>query len=244
MSHYYHPNGESCFSVTGKNGLERKTTIRDARSKGLYPSITTILKIIANDSLLDWIRQNDILAALTARRIDGENDEALISRIIEESNQTAKNAAEWGSGIHALISEYITTKNIKDDILPNFWYDIMKWIDNHLSCGKSEETLVNHDLRIGGTIDYQGNVDGRKCLLDFKTQGTKKNKPVRYYDSWAYQLGGYLALTSLDNDICNVIISSSELGRIEYYIYIEQEKQKAYEKFLSIRDTFFKIKEL
>ena len=51
QARYYDKNGNIINSVIGKNGKERNVTIADARVMSLVPSVTTILKIKANEGL-------------------------------------------------------------------------------------------------------------------------------------------------------------------------------------------------
>ena len=44
--HWYTRGGEPAYTVTGKNGKERNTTLRDARTMNLVPSVTTVLKVL------------------------------------------------------------------------------------------------------------------------------------------------------------------------------------------------------
>ena len=50
-SHFYDLAGKACHSQIGKNGLERNTTLRDARKLNLFPSVTGITGIFAKPGL-------------------------------------------------------------------------------------------------------------------------------------------------------------------------------------------------
>ena len=43
--HWYDATGAARYTITGKNGKERPTTLRDARELGLVPSVTSILRL-------------------------------------------------------------------------------------------------------------------------------------------------------------------------------------------------------
>ena len=68
-SHWYFQDGRPCHQVQAKsgNGL-RDATLRDARTLGLYPSVTSILNIIAKPQLEAWKQEQGIIAALTLPR--------------------------------------------------------------------------------------------------------------------------------------------------------------------------------
>ena len=45
--HWYTQEGEPMYTIIGANGRERNTTLRDAKTLGLVPSVTTIIGMIA-----------------------------------------------------------------------------------------------------------------------------------------------------------------------------------------------------
>ena len=85
--HYYYRDGTPAYTVIGKNGKERATTLRDARAEGLLPSVTTILQVVAKPGLVNWMIDQAVLAALTGTRLENESDEAFIARIKREAKE-------------------------------------------------------------------------------------------------------------------------------------------------------------
>ena len=104
--HWYLPNGDTAYRIVGKNGKERNTTVKDARELGLLPSVTTIIGCAAKPALDVWKQQQAILAALTLPRLDGESEEDWLSRVVSDSKETAKQAAERGTQIHGVIEAF------------------------------------------------------------------------------------------------------------------------------------------
>ena len=51
--HWYDRAGEPMYTIIGANGKERNTNLRDAKSLGLVPSVTTVMKIIAINKLIN-----------------------------------------------------------------------------------------------------------------------------------------------------------------------------------------------
>lgn len=75
-SHWYHRDGTACHQVQAKSGKGlRDTTLRDARELGLFPSTTSILKVINKPELENWKQTQAILAALTLPRKREEFEE-------------------------------------------------------------------------------------------------------------------------------------------------------------------------
>ena len=104
--HWYRQDGSPAYTITGKNGKDRPTTLRDARQLSLVPSVTTILGVAAKPALDLWKQQQVLLSALTLPKADGESEMDWINRILLDSKETGKNAAKRGTKIHACIQSY------------------------------------------------------------------------------------------------------------------------------------------
>ena len=104
--HWYLPNGSPAYRVVGKNGKERNTTVKDAREHGLLPSVTTIIGCAARPALDVYKQQQAILAALTLPRLEGELEQDWLSRVVTDSKEHAKQAAERGTQIHGVIEAF------------------------------------------------------------------------------------------------------------------------------------------
>ena len=61
-NHWYTRDGVPRYTVMGKNGKERNTTLRDARTENLIPSVTTILNVMAKPALIQWLQKQVLLA--------------------------------------------------------------------------------------------------------------------------------------------------------------------------------------
>ena len=100
-NHWYTRDGVPRYTVIGKNGKERNTTLRDARTDNLVPSVTTVLNVMAKPALIQWLQKQVLLAALTLPRIPGEPEEVYIERIMSDSKEQGRAAADAGTDIHA-----------------------------------------------------------------------------------------------------------------------------------------------
>ena len=70
--HWYARDGEPMYTIIGANGKERNTTLRDAKSIGLVPSVTTILGMVAKPALENWKLTQAIKAAIDLDRGEQE----------------------------------------------------------------------------------------------------------------------------------------------------------------------------
>ena len=108
--HWYGQDGSPQYTVKAKDGSDRPTTLRDARKFNLVPSVTTILKVAAKPGLDVWKNEQLLLAALTLPRVAGETEKEFIARVVFDSKETGKRAAEAGTRIHEEIESHFAGK--------------------------------------------------------------------------------------------------------------------------------------
>ena len=68
------------YTLIGANGKERNTTLRDAKSLGLVPSVTTILGMVAKPALENWKITQALQSSLILERKENESNESFINR--------------------------------------------------------------------------------------------------------------------------------------------------------------------
>ena len=197
--HWYYPDGRSLHTVPKKDGTgERNTTKADARKLGLFPSVTAITKIVANQSLDRW-KQNQMLEACVNNPIvGGENQEEYGDKMRQFAQKKMVDARAFGSLYHNAIDELNKTgflDNKYDEIKPYVKYYIQWTRDHSVSFVDTEFVCVNNKLGYAGQVDGLAIVDGKLTLLDYKTQDVKEdakgNLKPNYYDSWVWQLAAY-----------------------------------------------------
>ena len=152
-NHWYTMDGLPQYTVEAKKGGQRATTLRDARTMNLVPSVTTILNVAAKPALTQWLQRQGLLAALTLPRKDSEPEDEWIARIMDDSKEQGRAAADAGTEIHASIQGFYEGKptgnhldhvrGTKDAIEAHF--GAQEWI--------SERAFAHTDLRFGGKSD-------------------------------------------------------------------------------------------
>ena len=105
---YCAKTGEPRYTVIGKNGKERNTTVRDARDGSLVPSVTTINGMLSKSGLNTWLQTEAIKAAIEYPKWEGESENEWVSRVLELSKQKSKEAAERGTRIHDVLDSYFS----------------------------------------------------------------------------------------------------------------------------------------
>lgn len=221
-AHWYTKDGKPVFTVLKKDGTgERPTTLADARKMDLVPSVTTILKVLHKEALVNWLCEQTALAVLTTPRNQGEELDAFVERVLHGEriqDQEAQLARDRGTEIHKAMESLFQGVEIEDDLKP--------WCLPAFDALKSQAELVCTERSLGntefaGTIDLVQTTDSHWIVTDFKT--TKK-LPKESWSDHKLQLSAYARLwvTRVSGEPVtgslkpirtqNVYISTVELG--------------------------------
>jgi hypothetical protein len=241
--HWYTKTGEPCYEVRGANGQMRPTTLRDARKLGLVPSVTGIIRQAVAPGLQMWKERQVLLAALTLPRIDGELEDAYLDRIIRDSGEQARKAAEKGTQIHAAIQGHFEGQSVSAEWWPYVKgakealekeFGSRKWI-----CEKS----FAHALAFGGKVDLHAEEEWLGLVGDIKTKefDSPDDKKLAW-DDHAIQLAAYMHGLYFDNAQCfNLFVSATVPGLCHIHIWSEEEIQRGWKMFQSLL-AFWKAK--
>ena len=183
--HWYDFEGNAQYTIVGKNGKERPTTLRDARKLFYVPSVTGIISVAAKPGLENWKIDQAIASALTLARLENETDQEYIAKVKLDSKQVAKEAADKGTYIHADIEKgffgietkaYRAVRKLIDELYPN-----ETWVAEGSFC---------HTLGYGGKIDLYSESG---IFIDFKTKDNLEGKKASslVYDEHGMQLSSY-----------------------------------------------------
>ena len=229
-THWYTKDGEPMYTVVGANGKERPTTLRDARKMSLVPSVTTILNVAAKPALMQWMQRQVLMAALTLPKIDDETEEEYIDRIIQDSKEQGRSAADAGTSIHESIQTFyekgtISTHTqsviacnhaISEHFGEQFWV-----------CERS----FAHDLGFGGKVDMYSD----DIVIDIKTKEFEKADEVKPYDDHLMQLAAYRVGLGMPTARCaNVFVSRSHPGVIAIHEWTDEELMRGWSMFCAL----------
>jgi hypothetical protein len=197
--HWYQIDGKPAYTTIGKNGKERNTTVKDAREHGLLPSVTTIIGCAAKPGLDVWKQQQAILAALTLPRIDGETEEDWLSRVVSDSKQTAKQAAERGTLVHGVIEAFYDGVYMPE--IPVYVREVEKIIIEHFGeqLWVPEKSFANNGY--GGKCDL---ISSAGFVIDFKTTEKDLDK-LDYYFEHQMQLAAYRSGFGMPSARCAIV---------------------------------------
>jgi len=183
--HWYLPDGSPAYRIVGKNGKERNSTVKDAREHGLLPSVTTIIGCASKPALDVWKQQQAILSALTLPRLEGESEEDWLSRVVADSKETAKQAAERGTQIHGVIEAFYEGIYIPE--LPPYVRAVESAINEHFG---SQLWISEKSFAYGGFGGKCDLVAKSGFVVDFKTTEKDLDK-LDYYFDHQMQLAAY-----------------------------------------------------
>ena len=228
---WYTKDGTPAYTTIGKTG-ERATTLRDARKLGLLPSVTTINGMLSKAGLNSWLQQQVLLAALTLPRLPDEPEADWLSRVMQDSKSTGREAAERGTAIHAIIQGYFEQMYMPEK--PAY----LEGIDKALADAFGNQPWISeksfgHPLGFGGKVDLMSkpiNGQGTGFVVDFKTKETDLDKVDVYFEH-EMQLAAYregLGMPTARSAIVFVNALTNQVRLIE----IEQDRlQKGWECF-------------
>jgi hypothetical protein len=175
--HWYLPDGSPAYRIVGKNGK--------AREHGLLPSVTTIIGCASKPALDVWKQQQAILSALTLPRLEGESEEDWLSRVVADSKETAKSAAERGTQIHGVIEAFYEGIYIPE--LPPYVRAVENAINEHFG---SQLWISEKSFAYGGFGGKCDLVAKSGFVVDFKTTEKDLDK-LDYFFDHQMQLSAY-----------------------------------------------------
>jgi len=240
MSHFYNNEGKLM-----------EGNITSARKNGWLPSATTILYIIAKEwGLENWIKDELIKEAFSCCGMHGSPQER-IKQVKENQNAKRDAIMDYGSTIHNLMERIVRGSRIIDmtdyeDRIKHTVPALIEWVhEQQINVLDTEKTLVNLEHGFASTYDLHCTICGEEWLIDYKTQSTYKDKPMKSYPENLYQLGAYnILLNDSPKRYGNLYISSTEPGRMEMKEWTQEQITWGAEVFLAALRLYKLIKKL
>lgn len=192
-SHWYWKHAEAAYEVPRADGKGwRPTTLADARKLNLLPSVTTILRILHKQALVDWLVEQACLAVLTAPRQPSETLDAFVERVLHterQQDQEAQKARDLGTDIHAALECWFSGQEVPAEFRP--------WIEGPArEIGAGRRYVVAEKIVVGtgyaGRVDLIQETGDDWWLWDFKTTKTLP-EPGEAWPEHRLQLAAYAA---------------------------------------------------
>lgn len=232
--HWYSRAGEPAYEQMTLKGGTRATDIRDARKIGLLPSVTTVLAVMAKPALDVWKVKQGILAALTLPRRQGESDDDYLARVLRDSGEQAKAAAEEGTRIHdaceayykdgyASTGPYILHVRAVSAELKRLFPNVSDWVS---------ERSFGHSDGFGGKVDLHSPSTG--IVVDFKGKDGDFTDGKKLAWDQNFQLGGYRRGLGLPRNVAaNIFVSRTHPGKVASHIWTPEEVDYGQAVFLA-----------
>lgn len=205
MSTYKLPDGRKLASVT--------TIISDCTDK------SGALTQWAANSTVEWIRQNCEQGTVMATHTTTKNYHMVFSDDFESARfnfrDISKDARDIGSTVHEAIQTYLKTgkepHKPSDEVLSAF-LAFLEFKDEHEMVTQDTELTIYGD-KFAGTLDWLGLFDGKKTILDWKTNKNKIYKESHYQIA-AYRSTFIKAIPGLES--CGCVRIDKVTGYPEY----------------------------
>lgn len=231
--HWYAKDGTPAYEQPCKSrpGEMRPTTLRDARTLGLVPSVTTILRVAAQPGLERWKQQSLLHAALTLPRIEGESEQAFAERALTDAAEQGRTAREKGTAIHGAIERAMKTGETTPDMHPFTNAAFLALGQCEIENTGTPERSFASPLGFGGKIDLSGDAH----ILDFKTKGNWTDADVKRglaYDEHGMQLAAYArGLARPYSRLINVFIATEEPGKFHVHEWPTEDHARLWGQF-------------
>lgn len=235
--HWYDRDGLPVYTITGDNGKDRATTLRDARKLNLVPSVTTIMKLINKPSLNQWMQTQVLLSALTLPKRADESESDYIKRILEDSKAQGKAAADKGTAIHDAVQAFYEGR--VNEKYPDHVLACTNAIAAHFGeQGWISERSFAHELGFGGKAD----LFAPGLVLDIKTQDFADQEDIKIYDEHLIQLAAYrVGLGMPDARCANVFVSRNRPGVVAIHEWSAESLARGWSMFSALL-TFWQLK--
>jgi hypothetical protein len=189
----------------------------------LLPSVTNVLRILAKPALESWKSEQIALAIATAPRIQGEEIDVFIRRVLQneqQQNEERDVAAKRGTAIHRCLEQLFSGESDPNDpMLPYVkpaYEALMEDCDEVIA---TEKVLVGDGY--AGTADLitKSKETGRYQLWDFKSTKRIPEQPYPEHRLQCSAYGGALATLGVASlyaiDVGNVYVSSVDIGQYD-----------------------------
>jgi hypothetical protein len=231
--HWYDKvTGEPRYYTQAKAGHWRNTTLADARKNNYVPSVSGIIKVANSEGLNQWKLNQMLLACLTLPRLPDEPEEAFIERVVIDSRQTAKSAAQRGTDIHASIEAHM--EGIVEVQYPNHAKAVEKALNDYFGerPWESERSFAKDGF--GGKCDLVDFLDNG-IVADVKTKEFTDPDKVLAYDEHLMQLSAYRQGFNLPKARCiNIFVSVQEPVIVKIHEWRDEELERGYAMFQSL----------
>lgn len=228
--HFYRRDGSPCYTIEGANGIERNTTLRDARRLDLVPGVTTIIRCAAAPGLEVWKQEQMMLASLTLPKRDGETEKDWLARIRMDAKEQAKNAAERGTEIHGALERSKQGKSVAPQYVP--WVGAAH-AELASNCGaqswKAEQSYA-HRFGYGCKIDLHSS----DWVIDYKGKDDATREECYLYDEHYMQLAACRLAAGIPEARCAIVFFGRQSPWAKFVEAPAEELRRGWDMYESL----------
>jgi hypothetical protein len=238
--HWYDEDGNPQHRITGANGKERDTTLRDAKKHGYFPSVTGVIDQLDKPALTKWkleklanVIVDDMERLHESGAFDGDDlgRAGYLKKCHERAMIDTVIARDEGARIHKAIENSYNNEEYDDKYEPHV-KEVRRVILEMFGDREwwTEETFA-HPLGYGGTVDlYSKGGDGwsDSVTLDFKTKDFDEKMPKGYPEQKMQLEACSNGVGIPDALIGNVFVSRTVAGLVHVEMY---DKKDYWEQF-------------
>jgi hypothetical protein len=238
--HWYKPDGTPFYTVVGRNGEERSTTLRDARKVGAGPSVTGIIRAAGTPyQLMSYFINQTLLAGASIPRDPLEGDQAWMERVYAKSKEHSETARDAGTAIHGEIEKaLVDTVWIPGPEAHAAIQTLGEWCGLD---GLRPERSFFHPLGYGGKCDVHKKPEitleetHNGYVADFKSKDFTEGDLPRTYENHAMQLAAYREGFDMPLARCAIIYVSTSVPGLTHLVELEEkELQRGWEMFCAL----------
>lgn len=255
--HWYDKDAKAVYTQVVKSGnrkgLDRPTSLADARKQSLLPSVSGITGVVASEALVGYMMREVAKVAYVRQPHKGEDVAAYTNELILKSREDGATAAQLGTSVHDGLERYYSEPLFDHEPCPltmpdgtqvDRWDFIKPAIDKIGELGiivtDAEKNVVNLPYGYAGKTDILFTQGGNVGVLDFKSKRSKPGQKIVPYETQIMQVAAYIAAhwgTLGEESIpknsvgYNIYISTTEVGRVEVVEYSYDELIEAWEAF-------------
>lgn len=238
MGHFYHLDGTPNYTVTGSNGKERDTTLRDARKLNLVPSVTTIIGQLAKPQLEKWKAVKLLETVEQHKGMIGKGDSWKEQLMGISQNENMKYSKE-GTRVHDALENYFKTGMMEPENEEMLWPLIETINSLYPNAIFEAEPSFAHKDGFGGKMDLLVHTDKGTIILDFKTKQGSKLDAKSCYQDYMLQLAAYKEGLGKPVIRCgNVLISVTDPGIHYIHMWTEEDIQKGWKMFKNLLELY------
>ena len=237
MGHWYNKDGSPCYRIVGKNGVERDTTLADAKRGGLYYSVTEIIGTVSKPGLERWKLSQLLEAASSVEALLCDDQQDWTKQVWEKYNDSIGIFAKEGNEVHDKLEKYYVygELNKSDEALLN---PVLAKVEE--LCYTNDWSEIISEKSFASALGYGGKIDlilgDNEAILDFKTKKSDVVDKKNLRDDYVIQLAAYREAINPSAKCYNLIISTNVPGEMYLHEWPEDELKKGWNMFKLLLD--------